>query len=141
MARFIAGCGPSRRSVVMSRIVSATPTAAVRGYSTVTKRKIILALLFGWLVGAIIHEAQAGPFLDLDIGTNLTHDHAYIPEQGYLISDENPVGQIRIGYQTEAYNLFGPVDVRVHGYFQHRSSIRTNLDGGFNLLMFGIRIE
>jgi len=90
---------------------------------------------------AVVADAKSGPFLDLDIGSNLSDNHNHLPDGTYLKSDENPLGQIRIGYQTKAYNLFGPVDIRAHGYWQHRSSLARTDDNGFNLLMFGIRIE
>ena len=106
-----------------------------------TKRKIILALLAGWLIGAVIHEAKAGMFLDLDIGAHLQD----WPEQTYngepALGSENPIGIIRVGYQTTAYQLWKQVDISAHGYYEHMSSAGTHNDSGVDVLMFGIRFE
>lgn len=106
-----------------------------------TRRKIILALLFGWLIGAIIHEAKAGPFLDLDIGTHLTDWYDSCNYRQRCIGEENPIGIIRIGYETNTYRMWGPVDISAHGYYEHMSSAGNPDDTGIDVLMFGIRIE
>ena len=34
---------------------------------------------------------------------------------------ENPIGIIRVGYQTTAYQLWKQVDISAHGYYEHTS--------------------
>lgn len=92
-------------------------------------------------VVAKINMAMAGPFLDLDIGTHLQSwpDQTYNGEPA--LGQENPIGIIRIGYQTNKWNFAGPLNVRAHAYYEHMSSAGTNMDSGVDVLMFGVRFE
>lgn len=105
-------------------------------YVTISILAIALALLL------ITCEAKAGGlFLDLDIGVHLQD----WPEQHYnfepALGSENPIGIMRIGYQTNEWNFTGPLSARAHAYYEHMSSAGTHKDSGVDVLMFGIRIE
>jgi len=88
-----------------------------------------------------LNQAEAGPFLDLDIGAHLNDYHEHHQDGTRYLGNENPVGVIRAGYQTETYSLFGPVDARLRGYYQHMSSAGTGSDIGIDVIMFGVRFE
>jgi|DEB0MinimDraft_12_1074336.scaffolds.fasta_scaffold227706_1 hypothetical protein len=105
-------------------------------------RRVIIGLLFGWLVWASIYECRAGPFLDLDIGTHLTdwQNTCHNCEPRYL-GEESPIAIVRFGYQTNTYPIFGPVDARVHAYYEHMSSAGNPNDHGIDVIMFGVRFE
>lgn len=90
------------------------------------------------LASSTVH---AGPFLDLDLGTHLTDYHVHDVYPGRYLSHENPIGIVRLGYQTETYKLFGPVKASVHAYYQHMSSAKTSQDSGVDVLMLGVRFK
>ena len=103
--------------------------------------KLVFMFILGIIVGLNLQTAKAGPFLDLDIGAHLTNYHEHEPDGTRWLGNENPIGIVRIGYQTETYRLFGPVDARVHGYYEHMSSAGTSDDTGVDVIMFGLRFE
>ena len=99
---------------------------------------LLIVLTFLMLTARCV---QAGPFLDLDIGVHLQD----WPEQHYngepALGSHNPIGIVRIGYQTNKWNFAGPLNVRAHAYYEHMSSTGTREDSGVDVLMFGVRIE
>lgn len=109
-------------------------------------QKITAALLFGWLLGAIIHEANAGPFLDLDIGMNIPCDtvkQSSVTDYTYScgeVAQDNPIGIVRAGWQFKGHDVW-KVNVQPHAYYEHASSIVTNHERGLNVLMIGVRIQ
>ena len=86
-------------------------------------------------------SVEAGMFLDLDLGAHLTKYNEHVQDSSLGVGNENPIGIWRIGYETGAYNMFGPVDVSAHGYYEHMSSAGTSEDTGVDVIMFGLRIE
>ena len=94
------------------------------------------------LVILLTGTAHAGPFLDLDIGTHLTDWSPVCPEcETRYLGEESPIAIVRAGFQTDTYRLFGPVDARLHAYYEHMSSAGNSNDHGVDVLMFGVRFE
>ena len=87
-------------------------------------------------------NAEAGPYLDLDIGTHLVDYHVHLPgdQSKQYLSHENPVGIVRLGYETDTLVKVGPAEVKLHTYYEHGSSL-SSADYGYHLWMGGIRIE
>ena len=121
--------------------------------------KIALAVLF-FMLGFGYHKAtNAGPFLDLDIGTLVgaldgrACDYinteangdgtftSYCQPQNNYLGNDGLIGIIRVGYRTDAVKLFGPIDGSVHTYYEHMSATGDGSDSGVNVLMFGVRLE
>ena len=100
---------------------------------------VVIGLMLGFIGGKFAH---AGMFLDLDLdlGAHLTNYNSEIHDERY-IGGENPIGIVRVGYQTGTYNMFGPVDISAHGYYEHMSSAGTSEDTGIDVIMFGVRFE
>ena len=103
------------------------------------KKIIILLTVLILSVGGKF--AHAGMFLDLDLGAHLTNYHEHEPDGTRWLGNENPIGIVRVGYQTGTYNMFGPVDISAHGYYEHMSSAGTSDDTGVDVIMFGVRFE
>jgi hypothetical protein len=93
------------------------------------------------LLLAFAFNAEAGLFLDLDLGVHLVDYHVHLPDDPskQYLSHENPIGMIRLGYETKAYPV-GKIDVRLHTYYEHGSSLRS-ADYGYHVWMGGIRLE
>ena len=111
-----------------------------------TNRVNLIKLIFIAAIGLILgftggKFAHAGMFLDLDLGAHLTNYHEHEPDGTRWLGNENPIGIVRVGYQTGDYNLFGPVDISAHGYYEHMSSAGTSEDTGVDVIMFGVRFE
>ena len=112
-----------------------------------------------YVVFTISLNANAGMFLDLDIGTHLrewpgqTCELTYVKktdgfgstavcvDQSKYLSDSGPIAVIRAGYETSTYPVWGPVDISAHAYWEHISSAGDPNDTGIDLLMIGIRLE
>lgn len=102
-------------------------------------------------------KAEGGMFLDLDIGAHLRNweergcnvDTVKTYEDGTFncslheayVGSENPLGIVRLGYQSRAHKISEHVDVRVHGYWEHMSSIPTKHETGIDVFMIGVRFE
>lgn len=96
-----------------------------------TLLKVVIIFIF-------IGSANAGPFMDFDLGFNLTGYQNEVNKE--MLSDENPMTIVRAGYETGVYKHNGGLNIRGHGYWQHISSL-TGTDSGINLLMFGVRLS
>jgi hypothetical protein len=84
--------------------------------------------------------AHAGVFLDLDIGT---HVFDYPEDCGCMnrwISNKNPIGQLRVGYEKSLIKR-GKFTVYGHGFYQHTSSMKEGDDTGIDFYMVGTRLE
>ena len=99
-------------------------------------KEIITIVLLG-----LTFSANAGLFLDLDMGAHLTNYHEHQPDGTRWLGNDNPIGIIRVGYQTDRYNFTGQLNISAHSYYEHMSSAGTGDDTGVDVLMFGIRIE
>lgn len=106
-------------------------------------KKLNWILATGLLVLTCVYAPMvfSGMFLDLDLGAHLTNYHQHEPDGTRWLGNENPIGIVRIGYQTNSYNLVGPLDISAHGYYEHMSSAGTGDDTGVDVIMFGVRIE
>lgn len=99
--------------------------------------KKIITLIFLTLTG----NTQAGLFLDLDMGLIGFGWESKCPCARRYLSDENPMGQVRIGYETSQRQLFKWVKVSGHAYYQHTSSMSNGDDTGVDFFLGGIRLE
>lgn len=103
----------------------------------------------------LIANANAGVYLDLDVGMHLNRWEGrscnYISAdidkrtsscqmQSVYISDENPLGSVRLGYKTNKYKLLG-IKIRGRAYLGHISSILDRKDRGLTVFMTGITLE
>lgn len=102
---------------------------------------------------ALTSYAQAGLFLDLEVGAHVggwngndcEYDYAaYInntscqPPSQYL--GDGALGRIRAGYQTPK-KLIGRIEISGHVYYEHTSELSDSFDTGLDVIMGGIRFE
>ena len=99
----------------------------------------IFTVITGMLIFA--GSIEAGMFLDLDIGAHLDVHPDKSKDGTPWLGKENPLGVMRVGYQTEKYNISGPIDISAHGYYEHMSSMSNGNDTGVDVIMFGVRVE
>lgn len=125
--------------------------------------KDILAIAIVIVISAMVaSRCEAGLFLDLDLGMHLNdwhepacdlngvnvyvsrsgtaHASASCTDQTRYIGHKNPLGSVRIGYQSKAYKI-GVVKISGHGYLTHTSSAGQSSDKGMNAAMAGVRFE
>ena len=92
---------------------------------------ILLMLIFA---GSI----EAGPYMDFDLGVNIT-DYDGNDAGFELLSDDNPVAIVRAGYETGVYHHSGGLNISGHAYYEHMSSL-IGTDSGIDVLMIGVRL-
>ena len=106
--------------------------------------KILLASLL------LTPAAQAGPFLDLDLGMYTSPVDKCYQERvtGYeaelckdYIHHEGVIGIVRLGYETPDIKVTPNIDLQLHTYWQHMSGTETSRDSGLDVLMLGVRIK
>ena len=81
---------------------------------------------------------EAGPFMDFDLGLNLT-DYHNNDEALRILNNDNPAAIVRLGYETDKYYHDGGLIINGHAYLEHISSLQ-GLDSGINVLMIGVRL-
>ena len=81
---------------------------------------------------------EAGPYMDFDLGINLT-DYHNNEEALRILNDDNPAAIVRLGYETDKYHHAGGLIINGHAYIEHISSLQ-GLDSGINVLMIGVRL-
>lgn len=92
----------------------------------------------------VVHQCQAGPFLELGIGDFVgPYEWPDSPdcECGTYLGNEGALGMIRAGYETPVYNLFWKVEARIQASVIHISNTGTGRDTGINAAFVGVRLE
>ena len=95
----------------------------------------ITAALF---LSAIISGANAGPFLELGLGVNLTEYRN--PGETDLIDDKNPVGNVRAGWAFKLYQK-GEHRILLQAFYNHDSAAFSGNDSGYDSAMISFRLE
>ena len=119
----------------------------MKNFEDIVKLLIILGAIFASIITFIGKEAQAGVYLDLDIGVNLDCEQVQsIQVTNYSCGDygqignENPIGSVTAGYMSPALYEWKRADIKWNIYYRHMSSINTDHERGVNVIMTGIRI-
>lgn len=100
----------------------------------------MIVAIWAMILSLFMKPAHAGAYLDLGVGMHVREWQETPCECGYYLSEQNPLGLVRIGYATDPRPL-GVFEVNLDFSYLHISSMAVSTDTGIDAAFAVVRIQ